>query len=112
MEDLSSRLSDRVIRDRSASASISGFFRGIKINARRIVSFGSDDEDGLSIEGDINYSLNADEITPKYWGGIPVSAGAFPAIAEITRSSTRQMLCTVTLIQPDVGLAAAHCVRT
>lgn len=71
----------------------------------------ADDEDGLSIEDDANYGLNAAEIkTTKIWGGTPVAAGAFPATVGITRSGTRQILCTGTLIQPDVVLTAAHCV--
>jgi len=72
----------------------------------------ADDEDtGLSIEQDTNYRLNADEIKkPKVWGGVPVAAGAYPAIVGITQAGNKQIQCTGSLVEPDLVLTAAHCV--
>jgi secreted trypsin-like serine protease len=70
-----------------------------------------DEQVGLSIEQATNYRLNADALKkPKVWGGVPVSAGAYPAIVGITQAGSRQIQCTGSLIEPDLVVTAAHCV--
>lgn len=69
------------------------------------------DDTGLSIEDDKGYQLKADVVTnQKVWGGVRVTAGAFPAIVGITRAGNKQIQCTGTLIEPDLVVTAAHCV--
>jgi secreted trypsin-like serine protease len=70
-----------------------------------------DEEVGLSIEQDLNYRLNADGLKkPKVWGGVPVTAGSYPAIVGITQAGSKQIQCTGSLIEPDLVVTAAHCV--
>lgn len=69
------------------------------------------DEVGISVEQDKGYQLNADQVKiPKIWGGMPVTAGAYPGVVGITRANSKQLQCTGTLIERDLVLTAAHCV--
>jgi secreted trypsin-like serine protease len=83
------------------------FLAVLPINAARA----ADDDTGLSVEDDASYRLNADATkNVKVWGGVPVPAGAYPAIVGITQAGSKQVQCTGSLIEPDIVLTAAHCV--